>query len=88
MALQVGTKARAVVELVKEEYAVLSLPEHGEMLGFAALKDYNFQQQDLRQRYPIGMSIPAATIAQPPSTSTGAAPLIVCWLLSNQAVPG
>ena len=69
--MQIGDKVKPVVELVKEEYLVLSLPENGETLAFAALRDFNLQQQDARQRYPVGTTIAAATVAQLPEPSTG-----------------
>ena len=67
-----GAKVKAAVELTKEDYMVLSLPGHGEALGFAALRDFNLQQQDLRQQFPVGTTINSAIIAQLPEPSTGA----------------
>eukprot|EP00850_Spirogloea_muscicola_P013563 SM000092S24531 [mRNA] locus=s92:547777:562774:- [translate_table: standard] len=39
--IAVNEKLEAVVELVKDDYLVLTLPEHNNAVGFAATRDYN-----------------------------------------------
>ncbi|KAG0628431.1 hypothetical protein M758_1G025900 [Ceratodon purpureus] len=57
--LELHQKVAAVVELVKDTYLVLSLPEQGNAIGFAAAGDYNSQQQDSHQRYKPGQRVVA-----------------------------
>lgn len=59
MTLELHQKVAAVVELVKDTYLVLSLPEQGNAIGFAAAGDYNSQQQDSHQRYKPGQRVVA-----------------------------
>ncbi|KAL9264679.1 rRNA biogenesis protein RRP5-like protein [Drosera capensis] len=41
--LKVHATVNAIVEIVKEEYLVLSLPDHDYAIGYAAVSDYNIQ---------------------------------------------
>ncbi|KAL9251634.1 rRNA biogenesis protein RRP5-like protein [Drosera capensis] len=41
--LKVHATVTAIVEIVKEEYLVLSLPDHDYAIGYAAVSDYNIQ---------------------------------------------
>lgn len=59
MALELHQKVSAVIELVKDAYLVLSLPEQGNAIGFAAAGDYNSRRQDSHQRYSPGQRVVA-----------------------------
>ncbi|KAL2897412.1 rRNA biogenesis protein RRP5 [Bienertia sinuspersici] len=72
-----------VVEIVKEDYLVVSLPEHNFSVGYAAVTDYNMQK--LRQKqFSYGETV-VATIMGLPSVST-AGRLLLLAQSSNQAV--
>ncbi|KAG6542156.1 hypothetical protein Mapa_016388 [Marchantia paleacea] len=60
----------AVVELVKNEYLVLSLPDHGNMIGFASMHDYNVRLQDPHKDFRPGQRL-TARIQHLPNASTG-----------------
>lgn len=60
----------AVVELVKEDYLVLSLPKYGQALGFAAVNDFNLQNEEGRTAFKLGQQVQARVIALP-SSQTG-----------------
>lgn len=72
MWLQVGQTVEGVVELVKDSasYLVISLPEHGAALGFAASKDFNGFGIDAGARFEIGQTV-TATVAALPEPATG-----------------
>ncbi|KAJ7541483.1 hypothetical protein O6H91_10G061600 [Diphasiastrum complanatum] len=55
--LKLYQKVNAVVELVKDEYLVLSLPNHDNMIAFAATRDYNQRALDPHQQYTPGQTI-------------------------------
>ena len=61
-----------VVELVKDSmsYLVISLPQHGNALGFAASKDYNGFGIDAGARFEVGQTV-SATVAALPEAATG-----------------
>lgn len=63
----------AVVELVKDDYLVLSLPQHGQALGFAAAADFNLQHQEGRSAFTLGQQLQARITALP-SAATGTQP--------------
>jgi rRNA biogenesis protein RRP5 len=52
--LQKHQKVTAVVELIKDDYLVLSLPDQGNAICFASTGDYNLQVKDAHQRYQPG----------------------------------
>lgn len=54
--LDVQQKARAIIELIKDEYLVLSLPDHDNAIAFASTHDYNFCV-DPHQNYMLGQSV-------------------------------
>ena len=60
------------MELIKDSasYLVLSLPQHGSALGFAASKDYNGFGIDAGARFEVGQTV-SATIAALPEAATG-----------------
>jgi len=60
----------AVVELVKDDYLVLSLPKHNQAVGFAAVTDFNLQSQEGRSPFKLGQQV-QARIAALPSAETG-----------------
>ncbi|KDP21906.1 hypothetical protein JCGZ_03044 [Jatropha curcas] len=67
--LGVHQTVKAVVEIVKENYLVLSIPEHNYAIGYASVLDYNTQKL-LPKQYLNGQSVIATVMALPnPSTS-------------------
>lgn len=42
--MQVGSTVRAEVQIVREEYTVVTLPQFGNIPGFVGLLDYNERQ--------------------------------------------
>ncbi|KAJ0982713.1 hypothetical protein J5N97_010968 [Dioscorea zingiberensis] len=44
VALELNDTVNAVVEIVKENYLVLSLPDYNNVIGYAAIADYNTQK--------------------------------------------
>ncbi|KAH9327355.1 hypothetical protein KI387_007533 [Taxus chinensis] len=54
--LKVHQKVDAVVELVKDDYLVLSLPEHENMIAFASTHDYNMWM-DPHMHYATGQKV-------------------------------
>ncbi len=61
----------ARVELAKDDYAVLSLPEHGNALGFAPASDFNLRPGDAARSFAPGQRV-TATVAAAASPETGA----------------
>ena len=53
----------AVVELVKDDYLVLSLPKHKHALGFAAITDYNSQEHKSPAPFQLGQQVKARVAA-------------------------
>ena len=68
--LQEGQKVEACVELVKDNYLVVSLPDNGAAIGFAPTQGYNQRSLDPHSRFRPGQRLPA-TIAALPSAATG-----------------
>ncbi|KAL0900332.1 hypothetical protein Bca101_084293 [Brassica carinata] len=67
--LEVHQRVSAVVEIVKEQYLILSIPEHGYTIGYASISDYNTQKLPVKQFSP-GQSVVASVEAlQNPLTS-------------------
>ncbi|KAJ0242497.1 S1 domain-containing protein [Hirschfeldia incana] len=60
--LEVHQRVSAVVEIVKEQYLVLSIPEHNYIIGFAAVSDYNTQKLPVKQ-FSTGQSVAASVEA-------------------------
>lgn len=56
---------QAVVELVKDDYLVLSLPKHKHAIGFAATTDYNIQEQKSPAAFQLGQQMQARVAALP-----------------------
>ena len=59
----------AQVELAKDDYAVLSLPQHGAALGYAAAADFNSAAHDARPRFSAGQALNAVVAALPGPTT-------------------
>ncbi|CAI0406524.1 unnamed protein product [Linum tenue] len=67
--LEVNQTVNAVVEIVKENYLVLSVPDYNYAVGYASLLDYNSQRLPRKQMLN-GQSIAATVVAlQSPSTT-------------------
>ncbi|CAN6476370.1 unnamed protein product [Victoria cruziana] len=64
-----GHTVNAVVELIKDSYLVLSLPEHGHAIGYALLSDYNTQKLSWK-KYVEGARV-VATIGALPCPPSG-----------------
>ncbi|KAL5082004.1 hypothetical protein RYX36_010425, partial [Vicia faba] len=60
----------AVVEIVKENYLVVSIPENNYTLGYAQLSDYNTQRFP-RKQYLNGQSVVASVMALPSLETSG-----------------
>ena len=60
----------AVVELIKDDYLVLSLPKHDQALGFAAMSDFNVQNQEGQMAFSLGQQL-QARVSSLPSRNTG-----------------
>lgn len=67
--LEVHQTVNAIVEIVKENYLVLSVPECNYAIGYASISDYNTQKFPQKQ-FLTGQSVTATVMALPsPSTS-------------------
>ncbi|CAN8259671.1 unnamed protein product [Cochlearia groenlandica] len=67
--LEVHQRVSAVVEIVKEQYLVLSIPEHSYTIGYASISDYNTQKLPVKQ-FSAGQRVVASIEAlQNPLTS-------------------
>ncbi|KAK9832620.1 hypothetical protein WJX81_004603 [Elliptochloris bilobata] len=66
----VGARVPACVELAKDDYAVVSLPQHGAALGYAATADFNSAAPDARPRFSAGQAL-TAVVAALPGPATG-----------------
>ncbi|CAK8570928.1 unnamed protein product [Lathyrus sativus] len=60
----------AVVEIVKENYLVVSIPENNYTLGYAQLSDYNTQRFP-RKQFLNGQSVVATVMALPSPETSG-----------------
>ncbi|XP_057982836.1 rRNA biogenesis protein RRP5 [Malania oleifera] len=79
--LEAQQTVNAIVEIVKENYLVLSLPEHNQMIGYAAVSDYNTQKFPQKQ-FLIGQSV-IATVISLPSPLTGGRLLLLLKSISE-----
>lgn len=68
--LEVNKTVNAIVEIVKDSYLVLSIPEYNFAIGYASLNDYNTQKLPPRQ-YANGQSMTATIMALPSPTTAG-----------------
>ncbi|MED6145261.1 hypothetical protein PIB30_023503 [Stylosanthes scabra] len=60
----------AVVEIVKENYLVLSIPENNYIIGYASISDYNTQRFP-RKKFLNGQSVVATVMAFPSPETSG-----------------
>ncbi|KAF2548356.1 hypothetical protein F2Q70_00023584 [Brassica cretica] len=68
--LEVHQRVSAVVEIVKEQYLILSIPEHGYTIGYASISDYNTQKLPVKQ-FSAGQSVVASVEALQNSLTSG-----------------
>lgn len=80
---KVHETVNAVVEIVKEDYLVVSLPEHNFSTGYAAVTDYNMQRLQ-RKQFSNGEKVVATIMALPSDLTAGR--LLLLLESSNQAV--
>ncbi|KAI4310641.1 hypothetical protein MLD38_035604 [Melastoma candidum] len=70
MDLELGQTITAVVEIVKDNYLVLSIPEFNHTIGYALKYDYNTQKLP-RKQYVYGQSVTATVVALPSAETMG-----------------
>ena len=70
---QVGAKVEGVVELVKDDYLVLSLPAQQHAIAFAATGDFNLGPTQEGRKFSPGQKL-TAVVAAEASPENGAAP--------------
>ncbi|WOG99939.1 hypothetical protein DCAR_0519295 [Daucus carota subsp. sativus] len=80
--MELHQAVNAVVEIVKENYLVLSIPEYNFALGYASVKDYNTQLLPPKHFVP-GQSL-SATVVALPSQSTAGRLLLLLNSISEQ----
>lgn len=68
--LEVHQTVNAVVEIVKDSYLVLSIPEYNFAIGCASLNDYNTQKLPPRH-YANGQRVTATVMALPSPATSG-----------------
>ncbi|XP_019092187.1 PREDICTED: rRNA biogenesis protein RRP5-like [Camelina sativa] len=68
--LEVHQRVSAVVEIVKEQYLVLSIPEYDYTIGYASVSDYNTQKLPVKQ-FSTGQSVVASVEAVQNPLSSG-----------------
>ncbi|XP_047328490.1 rRNA biogenesis protein RRP5 [Impatiens glandulifera] len=68
--LKLHQKVNAVVEIVKENYLVLSIPEFNHVIGYASLYDYN-TQKFAKKQFDIGQSLVVTVMEIPSSGISG-----------------
>ncbi|CAM8882388.1 unnamed protein product [Rhodiola kirilowii] len=67
---QLHQTVNAVVEIVKDNYLVMSLPEYGNAIGYASVTDYNTQNRPPSQ-FVNGQSLVASVMDLPASSESG-----------------
>ncbi|KAJ3670185.1 hypothetical protein LUZ60_010509 [Juncus effusus] len=67
--LELHEEVNAIVEIVKENYLVLSIPEYNYSIGYACITDYNLQKLPHKSFSP-GQSVTAVVGALPSSDSS------------------
>jgi rRNA biogenesis protein RRP5 len=81
--LPVGTKVTAEVELVKPDYAVLSLPDHGGAVGYAPVHHLNLRYADAAERFQPLQRVAAVVAGNAASGSPGGRLLLTVPLLGG-----
>ncbi|KAL0316910.1 UNVERIFIED_CONTAM: rRNA biogenesis protein RRP5, partial [Sesamum radiatum] len=79
--LEMNQIVSATVELVKENYLVLSLPAYNFIIGYASATDYNTQKLPAKQ-FTHGQSV-SATVMALPTPATGGRLLLLLASLSD-----
>ncbi|KAK4432202.1 rRNA biogenesis protein RRP5 [Sesamum alatum] len=79
--LEVNQIVSATVEIVKEDYLVLSLPAYNFIIGYASATDYNTQKLPPKQ-FTHGQSV-SATVMALPTPATGGRLLLLLKSLSD-----
>ncbi|XP_038881067.1 rRNA biogenesis protein RRP5 isoform X2 [Benincasa hispida] len=85
--LEMNQTVHAVVEAVKENYLVLSLPEFGYAIGYASTYDYNTQRLHQKQ-FTIGQSVVASVVALPCPSTFGRLLLLLKSISEGIVTPG
>lgn len=70
MELELNQSVNAIVEMVKENYLVLSLPDCKNAIAFASVVDYNTQKLP-HKSFAVGQSVVATVQALPNSNASG-----------------
>ncbi|OMO51868.1 hypothetical protein CCACVL1_29542 [Corchorus capsularis] len=68
--LEVHQTVNAVVEIVKENYLVLAIPEHNHSIGYASIADYNTQKFP-QKHFVNGQRVIATVMALPSHATSG-----------------
>ncbi|KAG6700889.1 hypothetical protein I3842_08G135300 [Carya illinoinensis] len=76
MDLEVDQTVNAIVEIVKENYLVLSVPEYNYAIGYASVSDYNTQKFPPKQ-FLNGQSVIATVMALPSPSTFGRSLLLL-----------
>ncbi|WCJ34083.1 rRNA biogenesis protein RRP5 [Euphorbia peplus] len=79
--LELHQTVNAIVEIVKENYMILSIPEHDYAIGYASLSDYNTQK--LPQKHFVNGQSVIATVMEIPSPSTAGRLLLLLKSVSE-----
>ncbi|XP_022156044.1 rRNA biogenesis protein RRP5 isoform X2 [Momordica charantia] len=85
--LEVNQTVQTLVEAVKENYLVLSLPEYGYTIGYASTYDYNTQRFPQKQ-FTIGQSVVASVAALPCPSTFGRLLLLLKSISEAIVTPG
>lgn len=81
LALELHQAVHASVEIVKENYLVLSLPEHDYAVGYASIIDYNTEKLP-HKHFVYGQRV-SATVEALPTTDSGGRLLLLLKSLSE-----
>ncbi|CAK9319362.1 unnamed protein product [Citrullus colocynthis] len=85
--LEMNQTVHTVVEAVKENYLVLSLPEFGHAIGYASTYDYNTQRLHQKQ-FTIGQRVVASVVALPCPSTFGRLLLLLKSISEAIVTPG
>ncbi|KAL4021140.1 hypothetical protein IC575_019931 [Cucumis melo] len=85
--LEMNQAVHTVVEAVKENYLVLSLPEFGYAIGYASMYDYNTQRIHQKQ-FTVGQSVVATVVALPCPSTFGRLLLLLKSISETIVTPG
>ena len=67
--LKVGEATEAIVELIKAQYVILSLPKYSDAIGYAPVHYCNVRLNDASERFEVNQRV-NVVIAQLPSSSS------------------